>query len=131
MARRGSRSPTVTGNDQVPDLRQMIARATGRACTLLNDVSAASWHFAVRLTAERFGVVTVSSGIGFKIFDRRLGACVNDDAGEIGHLVIDESAGARRCECGERGHLAAFASGRAVEQAARIRAHQKDPSRIR
>jgi predicted NBD/HSP70 family sugar kinase len=112
-------APTVTGGGEVPDLGRMITRATGRTCTLLNDVSAAAWYFAGRLSARRFGVVTVSSGIGFKVFDRHADPCVNDDAGEIGHLVIDDSPGAPLCECGGRGHLGAIASGRAIERAAR------------
>jgi glucokinase len=112
-------APTVTGGGDVPDLGRMITRATGRTCTLLNDVSAAAWYFAGRLPARRFGVVTVSSGIGFKVFDRHADPCVNDDAGEIGHLVIDDAPGAPLCECGGRGHLGAIASGRGIERAAR------------
>ena len=52
-------------------------------------------------------LITVSSGIGSKLFDPVIG--VLDDvgyAGEIGHSVADPSAEAVRCDCGGRGHLA-------------------------
>jgi C7-cyclitol 7-kinase len=86
---------------------------------LLNDLSAAAWYLSTSIP-ERFLVVTVSSGIGSKLFDPAVG--VLDDvafAGEIGHSVADSSPDAVRCDCGGRGHLGAIASGRGIERRAR------------
>ncbi len=67
-------------------------------------------------------VLTVSSGIGSKIFDRGNPKRVLDEysySGEIGHMVVDLTADAPMCDCGGRGHLGAIASGRGVEKLAR------------
>ena len=103
----------------------MLERKTGRSVHMLNDISAAAWHFGETIPADRFLVVTVSSGVGSKVFDRRHARQVLDDApyaGEIGHLVVDESDAAPLCECGGKGHLGAIASGRGVEKYARRKA---------
>lgn len=118
-------APTLTGDLRVPDLAAEIRRATGREVYLLNDVSAAAWRFAEVTAASRFMVVTVSSGIGAKIFDREHNRLVLDSpayAGEIGHFTVDDDPEAAECDCGARGHLGAIASGRGVERAARRRA---------
>jgi glucokinase len=82
-------------------------------------------------TARRFLVVTVSSGIGSKMFVRESG--VLDDlpfGGEIGHIVVDHSHSSLICDCGAKGHLGAVASGRGVERRARMRAAD-DASKFR
>ena len=86
---------------------------------MLNDVSAAAWYFSERFDADRFMVVTVSSGLGSKLFDRSRKYGVIDEvdfAGEIGHITIDNGADAMPCDCGGRGHLSAIASGRGVQR---------------
>ncbi|MGA9943919.1 MAG: ROK family protein [Candidatus Cybelea sp.] len=116
-------APTVTGRYQsIPDIAGSLAAQTGRKIYLLNDVSAAAWYLGERLDAQRFFVVTVSSGIGGKLFDRRHSECVFDSAeyaGEIGHIVVDPAPDARQCDCGGRGHLGAISSGRGTESLAR------------
>lgn len=116
-------APTLAGPGGVfPDLQAELARRTGRRVRLLNDVSAAAWHLSTRTGARRFLVVTVSSGIGSKLFDRAHPAGVIDDppyAGEIGHVVVDPAPDAPVCDCGGRGHLGAVSSGRGVERLAR------------
>jgi predicted NBD/HSP70 family sugar kinase len=119
-------APTLYGPGciEVPDLAALLGRRTGRPVFMLNDVSATAWALARRTAAARFMVVTVSSGIGSKIFDRDcrrgvLDACAY--AGEIGHFVVDEDPEAPVCDCGGRGHLGAIASGRGVERAVRRR----------
>jgi predicted NBD/HSP70 family sugar kinase len=117
-------APTVVGASRViPDLAAAIALATRRPAVLLNDVSAAAWYFGDRLSSERFGVVTVSSGIGAKIYDRGRRPPVLDlppYAGELGHIVVDRGPHAPACDCGGRGHLGAIASGRGFERLARL-----------
>jgi glucokinase len=127
-------APTITpGASCFPDFSEMLARQTGRRVSMLNDLSAAAWHFGETTGVERFLVVTISSGVGSKMFDRNSRKQVLDDgpyAGEIGHLVVDESGSAPPCECGGRGHLAAIASGRGIESYAR-RTARADPERFR
>jgi len=117
-------APTLYGNanGSLPDIAGELNRCTGRAVHLLNDVSAAAWGLSVRTDACRFMVVTVSSGIGSKLFDRSNPAGVLDDppfAGEIGHHMVDPRPDALRCDCGGLGHLGGIASGRGVERLAR------------
>jgi predicted NBD/HSP70 family sugar kinase len=116
-------APTVFGNTngRLPDLPGELRRRTGREVHLLNDVSAAAWSLSRSTTANRFMVVTVSSGIGSKVFDRAYRSGVLDDppfAGEIGHYVVDWGPDAPLCDCGGIGHLGAIVSGRGVERAA-------------
>jgi glucokinase len=104
-----------------------IERATGRSVVLLNDLSAAAWHYVDVSPADRFMVVTVSSGIGSKLCDRQHAAKVLDQpayAGEIGHYVVDDRVDAPMCDCGGRGHLGAIASGRGVERAVQRHARE-------
>jgi predicted NBD/HSP70 family sugar kinase len=119
-------APTVAGSgSSVFDLPRMLASRTGRHVTVLNDVSAAAWRIAQQTTVRRFAVVTVSSGIGSKIFDRCHASGVLDQppyAGEIGHVVVDDSPDAPICDCGGKGHLGAVASARGMERIIRQRA---------
>jgi C7-cyclitol 7-kinase len=117
-------APTLYGDstERLPDIAGNLRRNTGRAVHLLNDVSAAAWALSLRTSASRFMVVTVSSGIGSKIFDRGNAMPVLDEpafSGEIGHFVVDATSTAPRCDCGGLGHLGAIASGRGVERMAR------------
>ncbi|MDQ2775377.1 MAG: ROK family protein [Acidobacteriota bacterium] len=116
-------APTVAGARLGGfDLVGEIERATGRPVLMLNDISAAAWRLAEITAVNRFLVVTVSSGIGSKIFDRFHPLGVLDNlpyAGEIGHVVVDDSPDAPMCDCGGRGHLGAIASGRGIERCAR------------
>jgi predicted NBD/HSP70 family sugar kinase len=120
-------APTVSGiDDNIPDLRAELYSCTGRAVHILNDVSAAALYLARNTDWNRLMVVTVSSGIGSKVCIRNSGNLALFDkgayAGEIGHLTVDQSKDAPRCDCGGQGHLGAIASGRGIEQLARQRA---------
>lgn len=115
-------APTLVGRAMVPDLAAILAEALQREVIILNDVSAAAWYFAQKLQCDRFAVVTISSGIGAKLFDRRHPHGVFDElpyAGEIGHLVVDRTPDAPICGCGGRGHLGSVASGHGIERSAR------------
>ncbi|WP_052413525.1 ROK family protein [Streptomyces glaucescens] len=70
-------------------------------------------------------MVTVSSGVGNKVF-RRGEVLLPEDGrgGEIGHLRVDFAADAPWCDCGERGHLGAVASGRGALRAASVLARR-------
>jgi predicted NBD/HSP70 family sugar kinase len=114
-------APTVARGEP-PDVAASLAEF-GVPVRLLNDVSSAAWYAGAVTGVDRFIVVTVSSGIGSKIYDRSRAHPVIDGApyaGELGHVRVDFSAGAPLCDCGGYGHLGAIASARAIER--RVRA---------
>jgi glucokinase len=125
-AGRALQAPTLTGGEpEIPDLRSELETLSGRPVHLLNDLSAAAWYLSGSCRG-RFLVVTVSSGIGAKLFDPLIG--VLDEvpyAGEIGHTVAEPGPDAPRCDCGGRGHLGALASGRGIERRARQEARAR------
>jgi glucokinase len=69
-------------------------------------------------------LITVSSGIGSRLYDHRARRIPYDDLhgvqGEIGHLVfpfqLDGELIHRQCECGGWNHMNAFSSGRGISQ---------------
>lgn len=120
-------APTVWGALQRRPfpLKDHLARRWPSAhICVLNDVTAAGYRYL--RSHEDFCIVTVSSGIGNKVF---VGghAVVGSHGmgGELGHLRVDESPSAPECECGGRGHLGAVASGRGILNQARLRAPGK------
>ena len=115
-------APTVRGNGSTTiDFAARLEAITNLPVTLINDVSAATWFLQRRIDADRFAVVTVSSGIGSKLFDRAAGVVLDHlpYSGEIGHVVVDDDPAAPFCDCGGRGHLGGIASGRGTERLAR------------
>lgn len=121
--RRTLQAPTVVGPESGEvDFAAEVERVTRNRVIVLNDVSAAAWRISELFAINRFLVVTVSSGVGSKIFDRYHPLGVLDGtayAGEIGHVVVDDSADAPQCDCGARGHLGAISSGRGIERQVR------------
>jgi len=106
------------------------ARWPGARIQILNDVSAAGYRYCGELDGT-FCIVTVSTGIGNKVFSggRPLVGCAGR-GGEIGHLQIDPGLDAAVCDCGGRGHLAAYASGRGLVARAREES-ERDPEGFR
>ena len=93
-----------------------------RRVYLLNDVTAAGYA-QVAEGARDFCMVTVSSGVGNKFFiSGRPAWGQGGRGGEIGHWKISLDPYAPICDCGERGHLGALASGRGVLGGVRRRA---------
>lgn len=126
-------APTIWGSVQegilpVKDLLQ--AQWPDAPLLLLNDVTAAGFRYRSH-PEESLCIVTVSSGIGHKVFAQ--GNPVvgpGGRGGEIGHLQIDFSPDAPLCDCGHRGHLGALASGRASRYQV-LRLAQEDPNGFR
>jgi C7-cyclitol 7-kinase len=96
-------------------LREDVVRRWSNArVRIVNDVTAAGYRY-LQSDGDDFCIVTVSSGIGNKVFaNGRPLVGRNGLGGELGHLRVDDSASAPICECGGRGHLGAVSSGRAV-----------------
>jgi len=91
---------------------------------VLNDVSAGCWHYKDEVKEERFCLITVSSGIGNKVFDKKhedkIITLSNGLGGEIGHAFMDSNKLNMPCDCGSRGHLGAISSGRGTERFAKM-----------
>jgi predicted NBD/HSP70 family sugar kinase len=118
------------------DLARDLEEAwSGVRVTVLNDVTAAGYRY-LRDAEDEFCIVTVSTGIGNKVFvgGRPLTGPLGT-GGEIGHLLVqgsvqgslDASTGGAPCDCGGRGHLGAIASGRGSARRARVEA-ERDPA---
>lgn len=129
--------PTWDNAPLIPALTERF----GRPSILLNDAHVAAlgehWVGAGRGTRNMI-YVTVGTGIGGGlILDGRLFRGVGQQAGEIGHQVIDING--PLCYCGARGCLEMLAAAPAIERAARARATPEsmmlslaggDPARI-
>lgn len=115
---RVSRAPTLWGHQSSEPLelaRHLSSALWDRPTRLVNDLTAAGFRYAA--PGVDFCLVTVSSGIGNKVFlDGRPVLGQAHRGGEIGHWRVDGTANAPLCECGERGHLGAISSGRSVAQ---------------
>ncbi len=108
-------APTIWGQrpeapvDLLSELRDLWSDAN---IVLENDVSAAGYRF-LRSANDDLCVVTISSGIGNKVFIRgRPMVGPAGRGGEIGHVRVDDSLAAAHCNCGGPGHLGAVSSGR-------------------
>jgi predicted NBD/HSP70 family sugar kinase len=103
------------------DLGNELSEALGRPVVVENDVRAAAIGAYERLSLDgaaphTLALVSIGTGIG-------AGVVVNGEllrgahgmAGEIGHVVVDESGPV--CRCGQRGCLEAVAAGPAIARA--------------
>ncbi|MFA4903595.1 MAG: ROK family protein [Desulfobaccales bacterium] len=117
-------APTLVGHKgAIPDLKTILEDRTKRPVFILNDVSAATWYFSEKVPDDRFLVITVSSGIGSKVFDRNHPLGVMDDVeycGEIGHAVAGDFPERIRCDCGGWNHVGAISSGRGILRLAKL-----------
>lgn len=108
-------APTVWGDlDRAPFPLLASLRSIWPTTRLfvMNDVTAAGYRYLADRD-EDLCVITVSSGIGHKVFIKgRPAVGARGRGGEIGHVQVDTSRDAPVCECGGRGHLGAIASGR-------------------
>ncbi|HEX5684347.1 MAG TPA: iron-containing alcohol dehydrogenase [Ideonella sp.] len=109
------------------DLPAALAEADSEVqWIVVNDVTAAlAYHVAqpCYAKASRLSLVTVSTGIALRTYDRRLEAYpvdrVHGIQGEIGHIPIAFTFRGEAihlpCDCGGQDHLNAFCSGRGLE----------------
>lgn len=108
-------APTVWGSGSAAfPLGRHLESRTGLPCFVINDVSAAAWRFSTTEPGS-FSVITVSSGVGNKVFHRNA-VLVNDAGygGELGHCTAVGFDREFRCECGGINHIGAISSGRGV-----------------
>jgi predicted NBD/HSP70 family sugar kinase len=121
-------APTIWGAGGEPlPLAEILGDRLGLPVVVVNDLTAAVWRYVDGPDEPPFCLITVSSGIGNKVYWR--GTVLLDDAGyggELGHWRCDPDPAAPLCDCGGRGHLGAIASGRGMLAAAR-RTGRADP----
>lgn len=120
-------APTIwgAGDTEVP-LVEILRNEFNVPVLTVNDLSAAVWRYVEPLNDQPFCLITVSSGIGNKVYrDGHVLIDADGHGGEIGHWCCDTRPTAPLCDCGRRGHLGAIASGRGVLAAARCAAAQR------
>lgn len=113
-------------------MRERLACAWPRSTVhVLNDVTAAGYRY-LDTGNESLCIVTVSSGVGNKVFlSGRPVLGAHHRGGELGHWRVDLSPDAPPCDCGARGHLGAVASGRGVLRLAIQRAQAQPEAFLR
>src|SRR3954468_10043070 len=113
---------SLPGWDELP-LTAMVSEALDRPAVVDNDATAGAlaewWYGAGRQREVRDLVyLTISTGIGGGlVLDGRVFRGAAWNAGELGHLTVDYRG--RRCACGRRGCLEAYASGTNIAARAR------------
>lgn len=102
-------------------LREILYSRTGMRVHVFNDLCGTAFYYAglpeFAGGAEYLTLITLSTGIGSKTVDMKTNKLIMDSsgrAGEIGHIVVDDSAHALPCDCGGRGHLSSYLSGRGI-----------------
>lgn len=109
------RSPNLPGWTGIP-LRKILSKTFGLPVFLANDANAAAVGesvFGAGKDTKNFIYITVSTGIGGGIvLDGRLYEGPGFVAGEIGHISVVPDG--KKCNCGQRGCLEAYASGTAI-----------------
>ncbi|OIO11382.1 MAG: hypothetical protein AUJ52_02125 [Elusimicrobia bacterium CG1_02_63_36] len=105
------RSPNLTSFEGYP-LRAAVRRALRRPVEMHNDANMAAYGaYALEFgrRKEHVAVVTLGTGVGGgAVSHGRLIEGGSGSALELGHTRV-ENPGGRRCSCGARGHLEAYA----------------------
>jgi glucokinase len=114
--------PNLPGWHQIP-LTDIVSDRLGKPTVVENDATGgalAEWWFGAGRShgVDDLIYLTISTGIGGGlVLDGRLYRGVAGNAGELGHLTV--IYGGRRCGCGRRGCLEAYASGTNIAARAR------------
>ncbi len=99
-------------------VRDCLSRRCGKPVTYANDASAAAYGEYWRGRGRDFQsllLITLGTGIGGGIIlDGSSLDGQHCHGAECGHVIIDYHENARRCACGQAGHLEAYASAKAV-----------------
>jgi glucokinase len=121
--------PNLPGWVDLP-LAARLRDALGVPVYLENDANAAALgehRFGAGRGIDNMVYLTISTGIGGGVvIGGRLYAGENGNAGEIGHMTVVYNG--RRCGCGNRGCLEAYASGTGIAARAREAVLAGEPS---
>src|SRR3954454_11775468 len=111
-------------------VRDLLAERLGLPVVVDNDANAAlvaEWRHGSARGARNVVMLTVGTGVGGgMLVDGRIVRGASGAAGELGHIVIDESGPPCPGNCPNRGCLEAFVSGPALAIEGRARA-EADP----
>jgi glucokinase len=111
--------PNMRGWDEFP-IRSYLEEQTGKPVAFMNDGTAAAYgEFWAGRGRECSSIVmlTLGTGVGGGIIIS--GSSLDGEhshGSECGHIIIDGSPTARRCPCGQLGHLEAYVSATSVAQ---------------
>jgi glucokinase len=109
--------PNLPGWRHFP-IRDALRDAYGKPVFFANDATAAGFgEFWVGSGRKCNSIVllTLGTGVGAGIIlDSRTIDGEHDHGSEVGHIPIAMGTGARRCNCGQAGHLEAYCSATAV-----------------
>jgi glucokinase len=126
---------SLPGWDEIP-LVDIVSSALDRAAVVDNDATAgalAEWQYGAGRDRGVGNLVylTISTGVGGGlVLDGRVYRGAAWNAGELGHLTVDFRG--RRCACGRRGCIEAYASGTNIAARAReALAATDEPSSLR
>jgi glucokinase len=121
--------PGLPGWDDVP-IVDLVVAAYGRPAFLENDATAAvlgEYHYGPWSGVQHLLYLTVSTGVGGGlILDGRVHRGAAGNGGEFGHVIIDWLG--RRCGCGQRGCIEAYASGSSIARRAAEALSAGEPS---
>lgn len=98
--------------EEIPNIRWLV----------VNDITAATERYGQMdkyQSMDFICVITISSGVGNKIFDISNRKTILDRmsvGGELGHVQYDLAKNSPKCDCGGKGHISSFCSGRAMER---------------
>ncbi|MFI7135084.1 ROK family protein [Nonomuraea sp. NPDC050153] len=122
-------APTIwgAGGDPVA-AADLLRERLGVPVVVVNDVAAAVWRYVRGPEEPPFCLITVSSGIGNKVYWGGRVLLDGGHGGELGHWTWRTDPAAPRCDCGGRGHLGAIASGRGLLAAARAAGEADAPA---
>lgn len=101
-------------------IADLVASAFNVPAVLENDATAGAlgeYLFGAGRGARSMAYLTISTGIGGgAVLDGRLFSGAAGNGGEFGHQVVRQ--GGRRCKCGRKGCVEAYASGTAIAERA-------------
>jgi glucokinase len=118
------RAGNLPGWDDFP-LRDRVAAHAGREVTFANDANAAGYgEFWVGSAqgASSLVLLTLGTGVGGGIIIGEVNVeGAHSHGSECGHILVDPAPTARRCPCGQPGHLEAYTSATSLKAMVRER----------
>lgn len=108
--------PNLPGHWPNVPLRDELTKRTGLPTAMLNDVRAITlgeWRFGAGQGSENMVCFAIGTGVGGGlVINNRLHLGIGGQAGELGHMTIDQNG--PTCGCGNHGCLEVYASGPAI-----------------
>ncbi len=115
-------APNLPWKGKVP-LAQMLSDRLGMKVVMTNDANAAAMGemaYGAARGMRHFIVITLGTGVGSGIVvDGQLVYGCDGFAGELGHMIVDNSPTARQCGCGRCGCLETYCSARGIVRTAK------------